>query len=242
MASGFTVFLTYQLEGAAYSANTSYGHSTPLHCAYIQEITTDTLSGKFINCFFPSQNAFPFLVEPSGVTTKTGFTATKVNVLTQIVSGITDSTVTIEPDPNGWFKRDVTAQITGHTVGQPLSPFKLANTTFQVNPNDLGDPYDLMYLNYPTSLSVDDDKLSFGEEVFFYGNISADIRARAFTTDIPVTLSLGEFNGTTNPSWDGQSSVFITEIGIYDEDENLLAIRKLANPNFSNEDRKLTIP
>jgi len=52
---------------------------------------------------------------------------------------------------------------------------------------------------------------------------------------------LSEFNSTTNPTWDGISSVAISEIGIYDEDKNLVAIGKLNNPIIKDSSITRTI-
>jgi hypothetical protein len=90
------------------------------------------------------------------------------------------------------------------------------------------DTYDLSYLNYPTELQT--DNLAWGEEAFFFGNVKTDIRATAYVTDISIVLPLNEFNSSTNPTWDGESAVSISEVGIYDEGGNLVAIGKLNNP------------
>ena len=58
----YTIFVTYQFEGAPYSANTSYGLSTPIHCNYIETIETETLANSTINFLF-SENNFPFLAD-----------------------------------------------------------------------------------------------------------------------------------------------------------------------------------
>ena len=90
------------------------------------------------------------------------------------------------------------------------------------------DTYDLSYLDYPTEL--EGDKLAWGEEVFFYGNVKSDIKATAYTTDIPIVMPLNQFNSTTNPTWDGSVPVSVSEVGIYDSVGNLVAIGKLNNP------------
>ena len=90
--------------------------------------------------------------------------------------------------------------------------------------------YDLSYLNYPSALSADDNKLCFGDEMYFLGNVTADIHADVFTTDPQIELSQNEFNSSTNATWDGISPVAITEIGIYDSNKNLVAIGKLNDP------------
>jgi hypothetical protein len=98
--------------------------------------------------------------------------------------------------------------------------------------------YSLDYLNYPEK---GEDKLCFGEEVFFLGNITTNIEAIVHSTDLSIKLPLNEYNYSTNKTWDEESSVYITEIGIYDDDDNLVAIGKLSNPLEKNQDILRTI-
>jgi hypothetical protein len=95
---------------------------------------------------------------------------------------------------------------------------------------DTYDPYNLGdYITYPTKQSPSDSHLSFGDETFFLGNVTTQIKANAYTTDIPVQLDLNEFNSSTNETWDNDQ-VIISEIGIYDDDGDLVAMGKLNNP------------
>ena len=240
--TGVTIFLTYRLDGVAFSAETGYGFSTPIHCNNITQIQTEDLINKNIGFFFESVNEFPFLVPASGITTgNTGFgwSAFKFNLVVQIITGntsITGSTgttgLTITPDPENWKIIDVTDQIENHISGTSISPQNLVDSLYEIKLSDYNaaPSYNLSYLNYPTSLPVDDDKLAFGEEVLFFGSVKTDIKAIAYTTEIPINLVLGEYNSTTNPTWDKTSPVQITEVGIYDDENNLVGIGKISNP------------
>jgi hypothetical protein len=229
-ATGHTIYVTYQLSDSPYSASTNYGHSKSLHCAHIQEMSTNTLVGKTLNMYFPSANDFSFMNVPTGATAETGFTATNLYALVQIVSGMTGTTA----NTANWNVIELTSQITNHTVGQPIDPVNLADTIFNVDPVDLTTGYTLSYLNYPNSLTADDEKLAFGEEVFFFGNVKSDFKSTAYITDIPIELPLNEFNSTTNPTWDGVSSVSVSEIGIYNTNGDLVAIGKINDPIEKN--------
>lgn len=238
MASGLTVFCTYQFEGAAYSSSESYGYQTPIHCNYIQKAEIGSLAGKALNMFFSSTDDFPFLADSNSID-GTGFTATKINALVQVVSGISDNNITITPDPALWKKYDVTNQIVNHNSGEAIKKENLVNTLFTIDLTADVPYYDLSYVNYPPQLQKDSnghyiypsiDKLAFGEEVLFFGSVETDIKATAYTTEIPVVLSLNQYNSTTNPTWDGVSKVYITEVGIYDANNNLVAIGKLNTP------------
>lgn len=228
MASGFTVFVTYQFEDSPASASTSYGYASSIHCNYIQTITTNNLAGKALNMFFSGTDDLLFLAD-SGSTNGTGFTATKLNALVQIVNGISDTGTTIKPSSSGWFKVDVTDQINNHVVGDVINKDNLVNTLFNVEFNTLSDPYTLEYLNYPSNFATE-DAMGFGEEAFFFGTVRTDIKATVYTTDIPIDLPLNSYNSTTNSTWDETTPVTISEIGIYDNNNNLVGIGKLNYP------------
>lgn len=231
MAAGFTIFCTYLFESdVPYNMSTTYGYQTAIHCNYIQKLETDNLSGKALNLYFSSADDFMFLAH-TGTTNGTGFTATRIYALIQIISEICgEDNPNVTPDPAKWMKYDLTDQILNHVIGQPIKKENLVNTLFKVDLNQTVPYYDLSYLDYPTSLSNDNNKLCFGEEAFFFGNVETDIKATVYTTEIPIVLPLNQYNSTTNPTWDGMSNVYITEIGIYDENNNLVAIGKLNTP------------
>ena len=237
MASGKTIFITYNFEGGSFAEYENYGFNETIHCNYITKLETDTLIGKDINFFFESIEDFPFMVNASGITygnTGYGWNAFKINAIVQIVDGISDSGITITPDSASWKKLDVTEQIVNYVSGQTINPDDMTQTVFSISQFDysLAPNYTLNYLNIAPKLN--DDALSFGEEVYFFGNIKTEIEAIAYSTDIAVNLPLNQFNSTTNPTWDGLQAVQITEIGLYDDNGNLVAIGKLNYPIAKN--------
>lgn len=239
-----TVFLTYMfatsqvLSGTTsqpYSQNVAYGYSSAIHCNYIQRLETDTLINKTINFVVPDGSLFPFLKSAYQIQSGFdgfGFNANKLYALVQDVNG-TGST--ISADPANWSIIDVTPQLDGYDTFSgdtiPVTAFNSSTIiTIGVQETLNAPKYDLTYLNAPSSLSSDDDKLTFGEEAFFYGNVRTDIQAIAYTTEIPAVLQLNEYNSTTNPTWDTVSPVSISEMGIFDDNNNLVGVGKLNNP------------
>lgn len=228
--TGKTIFITYQFESGAYSGNTDYGFSSALHCRYITTITTDTLTSKKVGLFFDDDISFNFMAG-QGQNDGVGFTATKINALIQVQDGITDEVDTIEPDPSAWRKYDVTDQITNHTVGERIDPTNLVGSTFSVDiTSDPGQEYNLNYLNYPTQSQDRSENLSFGEETIFFGTVKTDIKAKVYASDIPIVLPLNEYNASTNPTWNGNEPVYISEIAIYDDQGRQVAKAKLNFP------------
>lgn len=237
-----TVFLTYMFETSvisgttipAYVQNQGYGYASAIHCNYIQKIETSTLFNKTINMVVPDGSLLPFLKESFQIDplySGEGWSAKRLLALVQIVNATGTTAIA---DPAKWSVLDVTPQLAGYPfVGGaiPASAFD-ASTIITIPIQDvLNAPlYDLSYLNNPTKLAGDDNKLAFGEEAFFFGNINTDIQAIAYTTEIPAVLPLNQYNSTTNETWDKSSPVTISEIGIFNENSDLVGIGKLNNP------------
>ena len=234
------IYLTYQFETTGYTENVSFGHSNAIHCNYIDVIETDSLVGQNVNLFFNDEDKFPFMVNSSGITSGGdgyGWSATKFNVLMQIVD---DGNELLS---DKWKTIDVTDQIPNHVIGSSINKKDLIDGIYKVNLLVYNEApyYDLSYLSIPSSSEIDKDRLTFGEEVFFYGNIETDIKSVAYTTDLPIVLPLNEFNTSTNPTWDGVSDVQISEIALYDDNNNMVAIAKLRQPISKNSQIARTI-
>ncbi|MFW6219442.1 MAG: hypothetical protein ACOC33_01110 [bacterium] len=226
MAEGYTAYMTYMLVSETGTTN-GYGYSDAIHCNYINKVIFNNLSNKEFNIYFESQDEFKFLSNSGG----TGFTAHKIYVIAQLIDNESyTSTDDVKPASNEWKIFDVTEQVTGYTSGQTLTSQQLTSTVFRVPVNlyNLAPYYDLDYLDYP--LSGNTDLLCFGDETYFLGNVETSIEAIAYSTDLAINLPLNQFNSTTNPTWDQQSEVYITEIGLYDNNKNLVGIAKLNNP------------
>jgi len=246
MAQPSTVFVTYLLENnTALSENVGFGYKTPIHCNYIQRIETeDDYTNKTIIVSFPDTEIFRFMRGPSEITSSNdgyGWSADKFYLLIQIVSGIGDD---VRPLPNMWKKFDKTSSINNYStwINTAIPPSDLKISKFFVTGDEYDNNnifYDLSYLNYP--ISTDDSNLQFGEEVFFFGNVKAKIEATIHSMTINTVLPLNEFNTSQNPTWTEGDTVYVTEVGIYDEDGTLLGIGKLNVPIDKNSDKYRTI-
>jgi hypothetical protein len=256
MTQDYTIFATYILVPTTGTTGSSigYGNSQSIHCNYIKTlpIETDNFSIQEIAFNFSGATNFKFLNSKlTGSTAGTGFTANKIYALVQ--SAITSTTGATSPDPAKWFKYDLTPQITipaKHVTGTPLMAIELINNNFKIPIGKMNlytggttgfTPYNLTYLNYP---AISGDSLSFGDEIYFLGNVSAQIHADVYVTDLPILLNLNEFNSSTNPTWkelSPQPPVAISEIGIYDANKNLVAIGKLNDPIVKDSSISRTI-
>lgn len=240
---GVSIFVTYMFETMPITGNTtqtyqlgvSYGHSTAIHCNYIQKEETDSASNKTISLILPNSTLFPFLRQSSDIAPGmdgSGWTAKRLYMLAQVVAATGN---TVQPDPANWSIIDVTPQLNGYGFfsGTTIPPSTFDTDTIinvPINALNYGLKYTLNYLHYPSTLSVDDNRLAFGEEAFFFGNVRTDIKATAYTTDIPMVLPLNQYNSTTNPTWDQMSPVQISEAGLFDDNNNLIAVGKFNYP------------
>jgi len=235
--NGNTFFISYLLKSLS-------GYSQSIHCNYIGRIELNDVNPliETIRMGFSEATDFKFLNGSTGVTT--GYSAHELYALVQLVqyTGVDDLSE-VKPDPALWKIYDLTNQIIGHTAGQLISPANMIGVVFEISL--LGyygtgfTTYNLDYLTYP--IPIETDKLCFGDEVYFFGNVETDIEAIAYTSDLSINLLLNEFNSTTNPTWDGLSSVAISEIGIYDSNKNLVAVGKLNNPIIKDSTISRTI-
>lgn len=222
----YSLYITYRL----YSDDTETIHSN-----YIKKLDSDNIENGRVHMYFDSENAHKFL--------NNGFTANNISMLIQAVRNMeTDSGyVLVPPKSNKWKEIDVTDQISGS--GTPAENIRGSNYFIDIPPIEefeegIGDFYDLDYINYPNQNT---DRLTFGDEIFFFGNIKTEIQAIAHSTDLPIKLPMNEYNTSTNPTWDGESSVYISEIGLYDDENNLVAIAKLNRPIEKNSQISRTI-
>jgi hypothetical protein len=230
----FTVYTSYLLTSLS-------GYSSAIHCNYINSVQFDASNPYVndINFYFSGATAGDFKFLSTGVATGTGFTANKIYMLIQLVSGTTT------PDASKWKIVEVTSNISGFTGF--ITPLQLTNTKFKVSLlNYTGlTPYNLNNaingLNYPTRFSNADNQLCFGDETFFLGNVNAEIHADIYTTNLSIILPLNQFNSSNNSTWDGLSSVYATEIGIFDGNGNLVAIGKFNDPVEKNSNISRTV-
>lgn len=228
--SGNTAFITYILIP---SGITDGSYSQAIHCNYIKKIDLGASDPYIqeISLNFPDATDFKFLAATSNP--DTGHTANRINAIVQIVDNDDfNSFEEVTPDSTAWKQLDITSQVTGFsaTGNWVLTPANITSVVFKISLLNYNSfiSYNLDYLSYPSASQ--DDKLVFGDATYFFGNVSGTIKADVYTTDISVNLPLNEFNSTTNKTWDGLETVYVSEIGIYDSNKNLVAIGKFNDP------------
>ncbi len=216
------MWVTYRLD--------STGFTDSLHCNYYSVI-----AGPGTGCTIESQNVavrfgseFPFLSDGSFADGNlTGFSANSIKLICQLVSGNT------QPIPTNWVEIDVTDEISGTTINGYLTVSGITGTTFQIT-SDLYNnavSYDLSnYIDIP--LNGETDALNFGDEFYFYGNLETDITATIYEMKYLINLGRNQFTNTSNPTWTSGTTSYVTEIGLFDSNKDLIVISKLQSPEL----------
>ena len=84
------------------------------------------------------------------------------------------------------------------------------------------------FINIP---DLTTNEVTFGDEEFLLGNISTDINATIYKSLITCNVLPGQFVTSTNPTWNSsEDKVQFSEIGIYDDYNDLIAIGKFSQP------------
>jgi hypothetical protein len=125
---------------------------------------------------------------------------------------------------------DFTDKISGSSVNDFITSSGMTGTTFVIDTDryNNGTQYNLAdHLRLPVLL--ESELMNFGDEYYFYGNVETDIAATIYEMRFAVNLIGQQFTNSTNPTSTGTPN-YITEIGLYDLDLDLIVISKLQSP------------
>lgn len=235
--NGYTIFCTYKIDSI--NTDLDIGTRNSIHSGHIQKEYLDFLSNDEITIRFNDINDFRFM----NMSNFLGYQARKIYILFQIVNNAPfENYYDIKAASNEWRIVDVTNQITGYVSGGYIYPESIVETVFKVNVNDYEDYdiYDIDYLNYPEEGSTTKN-ITFGEENVFIGNVETEILAKAYTTDIPIKIGLNNYNYSTNPTWNGNESVYCSEVYLYDSSKKIVGTGKFNSPIKNNDKTNLTL-
>ena len=218
------VWLTYMLE-------TTSGQTSGLHCNYYNKLIGDTSAGPrdMVLNFGPE---FPYIRPYNNSLCSSysgsGVQVDKLNIIFQ------KTTYGVPPNPTNWQILDITSQLPNFTANTAIEATNLItncplyltyDTILSASTYNLHD-----YINIPLNNNQEPTNLQFGDEYFFYGSLDTDIMATIYEMVYAVTLFKGQWNTSLNPTWNPTDTVRITEIGLYDNDEDLMVIAKLQYP------------
>lgn len=224
LAKNQTICVTYSIDGLNKS----------LPCQNIVKISNLNLDNKNVEFKINDLGLFPYMYKAELSGFDIGFYGYKFNLIYQIVDDCNDV------NPNNWKTIDYTSLNLTQGSGLTINPKLLESQSSIYNNqliNTLKDITAVGYnlnevLNLPT-INLP-NRLQFGDERFFYGNVNTNIGATIYKTLFDIRINSGEFNKTTNPTrlsnLPNQAPIRVTEVGIFDSKENLVLIGKISNP------------
>ena len=209
----------------------STGFTDSLHCNYYSLLKADsTVTANTQNVAVRFGPEFGFLNQPVAPFTSvdlSGYSANSIKLLCQMVTGDT------RPSPTGWREIDITSEISGTSINGYLTMSGITGTTYQID-QDLynnAPPYNLgPILNLPQNGQT--NVLNFGDEFYFFGNLETDISATIYEMKYLINLGRNQFTNTSNPTWTSGTTSYVTEIGLYDSNKDLIVISKLQSPEL----------
>lgn len=199
------MYVTYR-----FTNTTAFTNS--LHCNYYQVI-----QGPSESCGISDQNVSVRFGEEFSCLSGGVMTYDKFEIICQKVTG------NGRPDSSSWKIIDFSDQISATTI--PNTTFIIDDTNFNV-----ASTYNLNNYISLTSVGQTGQTLNFGDEFYFYGNIETEIQATIYEMKYLCNLSQNEFKNSSNPTFNTTYKPYITEIGLYDSDKDLIVISKLQSP------------
>ena len=232
LGSNQTMYLTYSLEVSGVS-----GLTTSLPCQKYVKIDNITSTAKDVAFRINGTDLLPYMRKIENVGYDgLGFYATNFKLLYQTVSGSTQ-----RPDPAAWKAYDFTSNAITVSAGQTIDPKLFENQSPSTNGFILDSlkaasatTFNLVpLLNLPPTNQP--SYLQFGDERFFYGNLETYIGATIYKTIFDVRVNSSLFNLTSNPTRStdpatNPPNIRVTEVGVYDNLQNLVCIGKLSKP------------
>jgi len=218
----------------SYLFSTTSGYTAGIHC---QNYAYQSSPGLKANVTVDFKSGLDYLKPGLSGSAGLGFEAHGLHLIFQkVLAGS-------QPSPSGWKIYDVTSSVTGTTSG-PIDPNDIYASTPLTIDNDMytgATTYNLNdYITIPTLAQP--DNLQFGDERFFYGNIETQIAATAYKSAFNFIADNGMFTTSDNPTFNGAfNNVYISEVGVYDSDGDLVVIGKLSSPIKKDIDKTVIV-
>lgn len=155
-----------------------------------------------------------------------GFLANKFEILCQKVVG------NERPNSSEWVAIDFTSQLSSTMVNGYITQEGLTGNTFVITQQeyDNAPTYNLNTYIPLTPVGYTGTSLNFGDEYYFYGSLETDIQATIYEMKYKINLGQAEFQTTSNPTWTSGKPTYVSEIGLYDNEKNLMIISKTQSP------------
>lgn len=222
--SATTYFVTYRpldtVDAASVGTGFGLGHLKPLPCMYIQKISP-AINGAQLNFRLPIINSW-------NVSTPAlyGFMAATYEVLVATGQTTGTSAEAYIPDANSWrysaFTGPLSVAINGINIPtySSLTAASFSGTPLSGNSN-----------------------LAFGSGILGLAQITGSWESNIYRLSATCVAKNTEFNQTQNPTYSSStvSSMYVTEVALYNENNELLMTGKLNKPLEKNEQKYVTV-
>lgn len=249
--SNYTYLISYRTENdTVANSGATLGYEQSMHCNYIQKIEGETDGvglSKYLNVSFPA-GSFPYLRNEAGFVTYsgTGWSSNKVQILIKEME--TSSYENLNSVPTDGWKLVSDGVLgngiyTGETGNNTIDPTYLQAHQFIVSKEDYDSGSTYTLGDYFTdNMNTATGGLNYGDETFFLGNVECAIRATVFKTVITLIATDNELNSSNNETFDNSldETTYVSEIGILNGDNQLVAIGKPSYPLPKSSARYLT--
>jgi hypothetical protein len=234
LKSGERMYLTYWLENTGTGSTGTTTVTTPfLPSQRYTVIDNTTSSDKDVQFRINNLGELPYMRKREDVLYDGfGFFADTFKVIAQVVDLNSQS----RPVPSNWKVMDFTSSnITGNS-GETINPLLFENQ----NPNITGfimtgslftgsTNFNLgVELDMPNASFY--DKMTLGDERLFYGNLRTHIGATIYKSLFNINVDGATISSSSNPTYEFGDDRYISEIGILDNNQNLVLVGKLSRP------------
>ena len=251
LKAGESLYMTYWLSNTGTGTTGTTTVTTPtLPNQRYTVLDNTTSSDKDVQFRINNVGQLPYMRKRESVGYDGyGFFADNFKLLAQVI----DKTLVSRPSPSKWRVIDFTTtnitDVTGETINPDLFENQNPNTTgFILTGGDysgasattfsLGDELDM-------SSASNYGKMTFGDERLFYGNLRTYIGATIYKTLFNINIDGATIASTSNPTFGFGDDRYISEIGILDNNQNLVLVGKLSRPirlgNTTTASLELTI-
>lgn len=234
LKAGESLYLTYWLENVGTGTTGTTTVTTPiLPCQRYTVIDNKTNTDKDVQFRIGNLNELPYMRKRESVNYDGfGFFADTFKVLGQVV----DKTTQNRPLPSNWKVIDFTSTNITVNTGETISPSLFENQ----NPNTTGFILTGSLYTGGTTFNLGDEldmstasyygKMTLGDERLFYGNLRTHIGATIYKTLFNITVDGASIATTSNSTFEFGNDRYVSEIGILDNNQNLVLVGKLSRP------------
>jgi len=236
LKAGESLYMTYWLSNTGTGATGTTTVTTPtLPNQRYTVLDNTTNSDKDVQFRMNDIGQLPYMRKRESASYDGyGFYADNFKLLAQVVN----KNLVSRPDPSKWRVIDFTStnitDVTGETINPTLLENQNSNTTGFILTGGLYSGASATTFNLGNELDMSSasnyGKMTFGDERLFYGNLKTYIGATIYKTLFNINVNGATISSSSNPTFDYGDDRYISEIGILDNNQNLVLVGKMSRP------------